>query len=52
MKNVHVRKDKKIIEKGEPYADDSDGTFELVYADASFTDGEVALYKFFKETPQ
>ena len=29
LKNVHVRKDKKIIEKGEPYEDDRDGTFEL-----------------------
>lgn len=36
LKNVHVRKDKKIIEKGEPYEDDRDGTFELVYADAYF----------------
>ena len=40
LKNVHVRKDKKIIEKGEPYEDDRDGTFELVYADAYFPDGE------------
>ena len=52
LKNVHVRKDKKIIEKGEPYEDDRDGTFELVYADAYFPDGEEALYKFFKENQQ
>ena len=49
---MHVRKDKKIIEKGEPYEDDRDGTFELVYADAYFPDGEEALYKFFKENQQ
>lgn len=28
------------------------GTFELVYADAYFPDGEEALYKFFKENQQ
>ena len=32
--------------------DDRDGTFELVYADAYFPDGEEALYKFFKENQQ
>ena len=51
-RQLHVRKYKKIIEKGEPYEDDRDGTFELVYADAYFPDGEEALYKFFKENQQ